>query len=127
MDNRKIACAAAAIFLGAALAVSATSAFARSPIEVIGRADPSLQRTVSYADLNLAFRSHRSVLHHRIYRTAANLCVDLNRFGEIDECTSEAVASTNAQVEAAIVQDKRQMAGLPAARATAISMAISAG
>ena len=57
MNSRNIACMAGALFIGACLTANATSAFARSPGAVVvnvKRIDPALQRTVSYADLNLA-------------------------------------------------------------------------
>ena len=127
MDNRKIACGVAAVFLGVALAASSTNAFAKAPIVVVApRADSELQRTVSYADLNLAARPDQRVLSRRIQTTADNLCFDLNGNNQLSECIRYAVHSTDDQVAAAIDRAERQMAGLPVGPAIAISMVIGA-
>jgi UrcA family protein len=79
---------------------------------------------VSYADLNLAFRSGQRVLASRIYRTASSLCWDLNGPYSGESCAYDAVRSTDKQVAQAIERAKRQMAGLPVGPAIAISMVV---
>lgn len=127
MQDRKIACIAAAVFVGTALTFSATQALAGPPVgDVIvegKKIDPELQRKVSYADLNLAFAAHQRLLDRRIHRTADSLCFDLNGLDD-DNCTSDAIDSTDDQVAAAIERAKRKMAGLPVGPAIAISMVI---
>lgn len=125
MDSRDIACAVAAVVVGTGLIGAATSSAAAPPREatVVGKVDQRLQRTVSFADLNLAFRPDRRVLHSRIVRTADDLCFDLNGYNDRG-CLEYAVDSTDGQVAAAIDRAKRQMAGLPVKPAVAISMII---
>jgi UrcA family protein len=125
MDSRNVACAIAALVVGAGL-IGAAAASAAPPREavVVGRSEPSLERKVSYADLNLAFRPDQRVLKTRIEVTADDLCFDLNGFRDWD-CSSYAVRSTDGQVAAAIERAKRKMAGLPTGPAIAISMALS--
>jgi UrcA family protein len=127
MQDRKIACFTAAVFIGAALTLSATQALAAGPrgdVVVQGKKfDPELQRRVSYADLNLAFAAGQRTLQGRIYRTADQLCWDLNSF-PARTCIRDAVASTDGQVAAAIERAKRQMAGLPVGPSLAISMVV---
>lgn len=127
MQARNIACVVAAGFVGLGLTASATHAFAR-PNNVIVRAervDPSLQRKVSYAGLNLAYSRDQRRLKGRIWVTASRLCLDLNGAGDTDECTFSAVHSTDSQVTAAIDRAERRTAGLPVGPAVAISMSIS--
>jgi UrcA family protein len=127
MDNRNIACAVAAVVVGAGLIASASSSSARPhDVTVVAKHDPSLERRVSYADLNLAYRPGQQILKARIVRTADQLCFDLN--GPVDDhtCPDFAVRSTRTQVAAAIERAKRRMAGLPVGPAIAISMATSA-
>jgi UrcA family protein len=126
MDNRKLACLVASGFLGVTLTAGATTAFG-APRDVIVQAPrngPDLQRTVAYQDLNLAERFGQKTLKHRIYRTASELCFDLNGtlFGE--SCTRNAVDSTDDQVVQAIDRAKRQMAGLAVGPAVAISIVV---
>ncbi len=125
MDSRKFACMAAASFLGIALAAGATNAFA-GPRDVVvegQRIDPELQRTVSYRDLNLAEQPGQKILNRRIYRTASNLCLDLN--GQYSYgCTLFAIRSTDDQVAQAIDRAKRQVAGLSVGPPIAISMVL---
>ncbi len=66
------------------------------------------------------------MLDRRIWRTASNLCFDLNGFDGQFGCTSDAIHSTDDQVAAAIQRAKLQMAGLPVGPAVAISMVIGA-
>lgn len=125
MDNRILACMATAGFLCVTLTAGATNAFA-GPRDVLvqgTRIDAELQRTVSYRDLNLAERVGQKTLKGRIYRTASNLCSDLNPSFD-GGCTGNAVRSTDDQVEQAIYRAKRQMAGLSVGPAIAISMVI---
>ena len=125
MENRKFACLVAASLLSVTLTASATSAFAGPPeILVEAPIKPELQRTVSYRDLNLAERYGQKTLVHRIYRTASNLCSDLNGSYGSRVCTRNAVDSTDDQVAQAIDRAKRQMAGLAVGPAVAISMVI---
>ena len=129
MDSRKIACFVAAGILGCGLVGAATNAPAAPPVDVTVRGkmvNPELQRTVSYADLNLAYDPAQRILSRRISHTAYDLCWDLNGSYETDKYTSFAIRSTDGQVAAAIVQAKRRMAGLPAGPAVAISMVIAA-
>ena len=125
MKNRKFACLVAACFLSVTLTASATGAFAKPP-EILVKApiDPELQRTVSYRDLNLAERSDQKTLNHRIYRTASNLCFDLNGSDVSRVCTRDAVNSTDDQVAQAIDRAERQLAGLAVGPAVAVSMVI---
>jgi UrcA family protein len=128
MDSRKLACMMAAGFVGVGL-ISAASSSSAKPREVVvegQRIDPALQRRVSYADLNLATRPDQRTLDRRIYRTADDLCFDLNGTYATRQCTSDAVHSTDDQVAAAIDRAKRQMAGLPVGPAVAISIVIGA-
>lgn len=126
MDTRKIACIVAAGFIGVGLTASATHAFAQPPDAVVKgeRLDPETQRVVSYKDLNLAFRPDQKTLDGRIYKTANDLCFDLNGLDGLSGCRDDAVHSTDDQVARAIERAKRQMAGLPAGPAVAISMVI---
>jgi len=125
MDNRKLACMCAACFLGVTLTAGATNSFA-GPRDVVvegTRIDPELQRTVSYRDLNLAERPGQKILKGRIFRTAGDLCFDLNG-SFAGDCTQDAVHSTDDQVAQAIDRAKRQMAGLAVGPPIAISMVI---
>lgn len=128
METRKIACLSAALAMGLSLVGIATAAAAVAPpadVVIEGeRFDPALQRRVSYADLNLAYRPAQKVLAGRIERTANTLCWDLNGPIDVDKCTTFAVRSTRDQVAAAIERAQRQMAGLPVGPAVAISMVI---
>lgn len=126
MNNRKLACMIAAGFLSVTLTAGATNVFA-GPREYVVKgalSDPELQRTVSYTDLNLAEPIGQKALKGRIYRTASDLCFDLNGPNDGD-CTSFAVHSTDGQVAQAINRAQRQMAGLAVPPAFAISMVIS--
>jgi UrcA family protein len=128
MDSRKLACFFAAGFIGVGLVSAATSASAKPrEVVVVGkRVDPELQRRVSYADLNLALRPDQKVLNGRIFTTAGQLCWDVNGFDADQDCTYNAVRSTDDQVAAAIDRAQQKMAGLPVGPAVAISMAIGA-
>ena len=129
MNSRNIACMAGALFIGACLTISATGALARSPGAVVvnaKRIDPALQRTVSYADLNLAQKPDRGALKRRIFQTAGVLCLDLNPVRDPSECVIDALYSTDAQVAAAIDRAERMAAGIPVGPAVAISMVITA-
>lgn len=125
MDNRKLACMAAAGFLGVVLTAGATNAMA-GPRDVVvegKRIDPDLQRKVFYHDLNLAERPGQKMLKGRIHRTASSLCFDLN--GQYSrDCTWGAVRSTDDQVAQAIDRAKRQLAGLSVGPPIAIAMVI---
>jgi UrcA family protein len=125
MSSRNIACAIAAVVIGAGL-VGAATASAAPPREatVVAKVDPSLQRKVSYADLNLAFSPGQRVLKTRIAATADDLCFDLNGYNDWG-CSSFAIRSTKSQVAAAIDRAKRQMAGLAVGPSVAITMAVS--
>jgi UrcA family protein len=128
MDSRKIVCITAAGFVGLGLVSAATSAAAK-PRDVVvtgKRIDPELQRRVSYADLNLALRPDQRVLNGRIFTTAHQLCWDVNGFDADQDCTYDAVDSTDDQVAAAIDRAQRKMAGLPVGPAVAISMVVGA-
>lgn len=128
MDVRKIACLAAAGFIGTALTLSATQALSAPPIgDVIVKGqkiDPELQRQVLYSDLNLAFERDQRRLKGRIARTASGLCFDLN--GAFDEpgCTRSAIQSTDDQFAAAVERAKLQMAGKPVGPAIAFTMVV---
>lgn len=129
MNSRKTACLFTAIAMGVSL-IGIAGASAAPPLQNVvveaERIDPSLQRRVSYRDLNLAFAPDQRILKKRILHTASGLCWDLNgRYG-VDECTDLAVRSTDDQVAEAIVRAKRQMAGLPVGPAIAITMVIGA-
>lgn len=129
MDSRKFACLVAAGFLGVGLVGAATQTAAAPQADVIVRGesiDPELQRKVFYGDLNLAFVPGQKKLSRRIFRTASDLCLDLNGMSGHDDCTDDAVNSTDDQVAAAVQRAKRQMAGLPAGPAVAIAMIIGA-
>lgn len=129
MDNRKLACLAAAGFLGTALAFSTTQAFAARPLgDVVVKGqkiDPDLQRRISYADLNLAVGSDQKVLKRRISSTANSLCFDLNGNRDNWSCTSDAIRSTDEQFAAAVDRAKLKIAGKPVGPAIAISMVIN--
>ena len=128
MESRKFACLTAAIAMGLSLVGIAGASAAVGPLQDVvvkgERIDPELQRRVSYADLNLAFRPGQKILASRIRSTASDLCWELNGFYEHGICTFAAVRSTDEQVAAAIERAKRQMAGLPVGPAVAISMVI---
>ena len=126
MDSRKFACMLAAGLISVTLVGTATNAAAKPRDVVVVGTDPELQRKVSYADLNLAFKPARKVLASRISDTAWDLCLDLNGPFDMDTCTIRAIHSTNDQVATAIDRAQRKMAGLPVGPAVAISMAISA-
>jgi len=126
MDKRKLACTVAAGFLGLTLTAGATHALG-APRDVVvqgARIDPELQRTVSYRDLNLAERGGQKTLKHRIYRTARELCFDLNGSIFVGACTDDAVHSTDDQVALAIDRAKNQMAGLAVGPEIAISIVL---
>lgn len=123
MDNRKLACMAAAGFLGITLTAGATNASA-GPRDVTVRAtDPTLQRVVSYRDLNIAERPGQKILKHRISSTASDLCEDLNGSPDVG-CVRFAIHSTDKQFAEAVLRAQRQMAGLAVGPAVAISMVI---
>lgn len=128
MESRKFACLTAAIAMALSLVGVAGASAARPLQETVvvkgERIDPELQRRVSYADLNLAFRPGQKILAARIRNTANGLCWDLNGPFNNDRCTSDAVLSAKDQVAAAVDRAKRQMAGLPVGPAVAITMVI---
>ena len=127
MDSRKLACMAAAAFIGVGLTAAVTADAKPRDIVVEGsKFDPGTQRRVSYADLNLAFRPQQKVLMRRISSTAHNLCGDLGYSypSERWDCTSDAVHSTDGQVAAAIERANLKMAGKPVGPAIAISMVV---
>ncbi len=129
MNSRKTACLLTAIAMGVSLIGIAGASAAPSLQNVVvegERIDPSLQRRVSYHDLNLAFAPGQRTLKQRIFRTASGMCWDLNGTYGVDECTDFAIRSTDDQVVQAIVRAKRQMAGLPVGPAIAISMVLGA-
>ena len=130
MESRQCACLTAAIAMGLSLVGIAGAAAAAGPLQDVvvrgERIDPELQRRVSYADLNLAFRPGQKILASRIRGTANGLCWDLNGPFYNDRCTLDAVNSTKGQVAAAIERAKRQMAGLPVGPAIAITMVVGA-
>lgn len=127
MESRKYVCLTAAAAMGLSL-VGAAGVAAAGPLQGVvvrgERIDPSLQRKVSYSDLNLAFRPGQKALAARIYNTANNLCWELNGEYYLRTCTQDAIASTDQQVSEAIKRAKRQMAGLPVGPAVAISMVV---
>lgn len=124
MDTRKVACLFAASLLGLGITAAATGAEAKPRSDVtVTAVDPTLQRRVSYADLNLALKPDQRVLRRRISYTASDLCYDLN--GEHDSvCRSFAIDSTRGQVKRAIARAERLMAGLAVGPPIAISMVI---
>ncbi len=127
MDSRKLACMAAAGFIGVGLTAAVTADAKPRDIVVEGkRFDPETQRRVSYADLNLAFRPQQKVLMRRIASTANSLCGDLGFYGPSERwpCTRGAVRSTDDQVAAAIERAKLKMAGKPVGPAIAITMVV---
>lgn len=130
MDTRRYACLSAALAMGVSLAGIAAASAAAPPLQDVvvkgDRLDPVTQRKVSYHDLNLAFSPGQRKLQNRIYRTASDLCFDLNGTYYIDSCTDDAVTSTKGQVAQAITRAKRQMAGLPVGPAITITMVIGA-
>ena len=125
MDTRKILCMAAAGFIGVAMTAGATAADAkpRKGDVTVTATDPSLQRRVSYADLNLAVRPDQRVLRRRISYTAGDLCDDINSWDD-GSCRRFAIDSTRDQVKRAIARAEQQMAGLAVGPPIAISMAI---
>lgn len=125
MKNRTFACIVAAGFLGVTLTAGATQALAGGRDVVVQgqRVEPEHQRTVSYADLNLARSDDQKALKGRIYSTAKSLCYDLNGLTD-GGCTFAAVRSTDDQVAQAIDRAQRQMAGLEVRPDFAISMMI---
>ena len=125
MENRKIACLLAASFIGVGLSAAATGVQAKSPRTIVVQAvDPELQRRVSYADLNLAFKPGQRTLQHRISYTATDLCLDINGFDD-GTCKRFAIDSTRDQVQAAIARAEQQMAGMSVGPPIAISMVIA--
>ena len=125
MGTRKIACVFAASLLGLSITVAAPGAQAKPRLGdvTVTATDPTLQRRVSYADLNLAVTPDQRVLRTRISYTAGDLCYDLN--GERDgACRSSAIDSTRGQVKRAIARAERQMAGLSVGPPIAISMVL---
>ena len=132
MEVRKLACIAAAGFIGTMVVTAATSssAYAKSnsnkPVVVTGeRIDPSLQRRVSYRDLNLVIPAAQKELRKRISYTANDLCSDLNNeFDATRTCYSFAVKGTRPQVEAAIERAQLRMAGRSVGPDLAITMVI---
>lgn len=132
MDVRKLACIAAAGFIGTMVVSASTSSPAYSKpnvnreVVVTGeRIDPALQRRVSYKDLNLAFPAAQKTLKGRIIHTASNLCFEINNgIDEFGDCTNYAVRGTRPQVAAAIERAKLRMAGKTVGPDLAISMVI---
>jgi UrcA family protein len=130
MESRKIACFAAAGFIGVAL--TAATAHAQPPDKEVviegKRLNPETQRVVRYADLNLANQPEQRLLLRRISVTARSLCLDLGHIGfrENWACTSNAIDSTDDQVAAAISRAKDKLAGKPVGPAIAITMVIGA-
>lgn len=130
MKSNKLACLLAAGLVGTALTFSSSQAFAAptgGEVVVKGKKiDPELQRQVSYADLNLAFRSDQNVLRGRIHDAAGDICLRLNANFDSWRCTIDAVYSTKDQFAAAVTRAKLKMAGKPVGPAIAISMVIGA-
>ena len=124
MEGRKFACLVAAGFLGVGLTAAATGAEAKPRDIVVQAADPELQRRVSYADLNLAFRPQQKTLRARIYRTAGDLCSDLNGSSDGGGCRTFAVNSTRSQVKRAIERAELKMAGHAVGPPIAIAMVL---
>ncbi len=124
MEGRKFACLVAAGFLGLGLTVAATGAYAKPRVVVVQAVDPELQRRVSYADLNLALKPQQKVLRGRIYRTAGNLCSDLNGSADAGGCRTFAVASTRGQVKRAIERAELKIAGHAVGPPIAIAMVL---
>lgn len=126
MDNRRIACMFAAGFLGLAITAAAASAHAAprngNDVTITG-IDPSLQRTVSYSDLNLARKHGQRALRYRISYTARDLCNDINGWDD-GSCSRFAIDSTRDQVKDAIARAQLQMAGVAVGPPIAISMVI---
>jgi UrcA family protein len=125
MDTRKMACVCAASFLGLGITVAGTGVHAkpRSGDVTVTATDPTLQRRVSYADLNLAVKPDQRVLRRRISYTASNLCLDINGWDD-GSCRSFAIDSTRDQVKLAIARAEQQMAGRAVGPPIAISMVI---
>lgn len=134
MDTRRLACIAAAGFIGTMLVTATTSTPAsakpngqREVVVTAERVDPALQRRVSYKDLNLAFPAAQRTLRGRISSTASGLCFEINDgHDEFGECKSYAIKSTRPQVAAAIERAKLRMAGKAVGPDRAISMVIMA-
>ena len=127
MESRKIVCMTAALLVGGSLTMGATHAGAGPTRTVVvegKRIDPSLQRRVSFADLNLAAKADQRTLKSRIVRTAGRLCFDLNGYDYRPDCQKDAVHSTDAQFAAAVVRAERELAGLPSGPGVAISIMI---
>lgn len=129
MNSRKIACFAAALFLGLGLTATTAAAQPSTTKEVVvegKRFDPTYQRLVPYGDLNLAFSSDQRVLLRRLARAARGLCIDFgyHRPDEAWICTGNALDSTDDQVAAAIARAKAQLAGKSVGPAVAISMVV---
>src|SRR5690349_16186251 len=113
MNSRSIASLCAAGFVAVALVASASGAKAYRPNgDLAVKASPhrlDTERRVSFADLNLAYRPGQRVLQGRIWRTANDLCDDLNGPYGTQECVTFALDSTHDQVAAAIERAQRQM------------------
>ena len=127
MDSRKLACILAA-GIGLNLVSTATRASANpGDVVVVGnRFEAEISRKVSYIDLNLTLAADQRALSRRISRAAWDICSDLSGPDYLGSCTSDAIASTDRQVTAAIDRAEREMAGLAVGPAIAISMAIGA-
>lgn len=129
MIARKLSCLVVACFIGVGLTGSATEAFSSPLSEVVvegKRIDPELQRKISYADLNLAGKADRKTLKGRIFRTASDLCFDLN--GDIgpSRCRFDGIHSTDVQFAAAVGRAQRMLAGLLVGPPVKIAMTIDA-
>lgn len=126
MHSRHTTCLLAAAAMGIlAGAAGIATAAPRGDVVIKGRTiDPSLQRKVSYADLDLARQPGQKVLGARIRTTANRLCYDLNGEDFLRQCTEFAVHSTDDQVAAAIERAQRRLAGLPVGPSIPIAMRI---
>ena len=105
--------------LAVAVVATAVPAFAQSLDELTvygrGRDAESLSRTVSYADLDLAFSRDRGVLRQRISFVARDLCDQLNEPGPSAanlgrSCQDLAVRDAMGQVREAVADARERLA-----------------
>lgn len=123
MGNSKLACLIAAGLVGVGVSAVATGAEASPRDVTVTATDPTLQRRVSYADLNLAMKPDQRVLRHRISYTANDLCFAINEYDD-RSCRNFAIDSTRDQVKRAIARAEQKMAGIAVGPPIAISMVI---
>jgi UrcA family protein len=126
MDARKVACVAAAAFIGALLIGAATNpveaqTVGSHPVTVVAHATPNT-RVVPYGDLALNTRDGRHMLAHRVGIAVSEVCPNFDdAIGPYDVAFCQASAWKGAEP-----QMKRALRGALSGQPLAMSIEITA-